>query len=266
MIIKKNKLKNALPPQPAYATPPQSVQGVDPNAMPMSPYDMAESYAQAQYQQQQQAPQMPMDPYQGMISPDDFLSGRLPDRRRRTRDDDRRQQFRRDEDAELISSAQREADSIREAARQEGMNEGLAQAEPVIGELREAVDALLNARDEAIMAAGKELGALSIEIAQKIMQVEISCDEQLVLDIVKKSMKRAGKDQKIITIHVHPSQLAMLEEAIETKQITKPNVQLYAQENDDVDVGSCMIETQAGLIDTRFKTQLEVLQKLMLGA
>ena len=259
MIIKKNKVKNAMP--PAYASQPQSVQGHDPGAIAMSPYDMAEAYAQAQ----QQTPPMPIDPYQGMLSTDDFLSGRLPDRRRRTREDDRRQQFRRDEDTELIASAQREADSIREAARQEGLNEGLTQAEPVIDELREAVDALLNARDEAIIAAGKELGALSIEIAQKIMQVEISCDEQLVLDIVKKSLKRAGKDQKIITIHVHPSQVAMMEEAIELKQVAKPNAQLYVQENDDVDVGSCMIETQAGLIDTRFNTQLEVLRKLIVG-
>ena len=85
----------------------------------------------------------PADPFAN-VTPEDFETGRLPERRAT----DRRQMFRRDGDIHLISRAEEEANAIRENAARQGLEEGLNQARDVIERLDESIQAMLRARED----------------------------------------------------------------------------------------------------------------------
>lgn len=210
--------------------------------------------------QQEEMLETRVDPeYEGSISDEDFESGRLKDRRAR----DRRMGFRRKEDQMLISRAQDEANAIRENAQKQGFQEGLEQSQGVVDELAQAMDALLNAKEQALLAAADELAPMAMEIAKKIMHVEVSCDDALVLDIVRKTIAKVGRDQKFIEVKVNPVDVNVVRENLEADSPVARDVEIVVSDDDSVDQGSCMVETRSGLIDARFSTQLEVLEKLI---
>lgn len=200
------------------------------------------------------------DPYEGIQTPEDFEASRLPDRRR----NDRRQGFRRIEDQELISRAHEEANAIREAAAKEGFEEGLNQAQDVVNALEEAIQGLLEAREKALLSAADDLAGMAVEIAERIIKTEVACDEELVLHIVRNTVAKVGREQKSIVIKVNPLDVKIVKDAMKADSGLSESVEVLVTEDAAVDPGSCMVETQAGLIDARFSTQLELLKRMLL--
>lgn len=211
---------------------------------PPSPMSPLESEADA----------FPMD-----LSPDDFEAGKVPDRRR----NDRRQGYRRVEDQELITRAHEEANAIREAAQQEGFTAGLEQAQHVIDELQTTMQSLLNVRETALVSAADDLGQMAIEIAERIIKTEVSCDESLVMSVVRNTIAKVGQDQKSILIKVNPLDVKLVKEQMKTDSPFSDSVEILVTEEDTIDPGSCVVETRAGQIDASFSTQLELLKRLL---
>lgn len=199
-------------------------------------------------------------PYTQELTPEDFELGRLPDRR----STDRRQGFRRTEDHELISRAHEEANAIREQAAQAGFEEGLSQAQMVVDEMGNAIQSFLDAKEQAILSAADDIAAISIEIAERILKTEVSCDEALVMAIVRDTVAKVGREQKSLTIRVHPIDAKLVKEVMHQNSGLSESVEVLVAEDSSVDQGSCMVETQAGLIDARFSTQLALLKQLLL--
>jgi flagellar biosynthesis/type III secretory pathway protein FliH len=200
----------------------------------------------------------PADPYED-ITREDIDAGRLSDRRR----NDRRQGYRRVEDQELISRAHEEAIAIREAAEQAGFEEGLNRAQGMLDELQYAIQSFLNAREEALASAGDALAAMAVDIAKRIIKTEVSCDEELIMYMVRDTIRKVGREQKRITVKVSPSDYRYTKDAVKTDPDMLDDVQVIVEEDESVDPGSCMIESQAGLIDARFSTQLELLNRIL---
>ncbi len=241
MIIKK---KYAQAPQPTpSAAPPSHTASAAMAEMGMMPEPVI-------------AP--PADPYEE-VSREDIELGRLADRRR----NDRRQGYRRIEDQELISRAHEEAVAIREAAEQAGFEEGLNRAQAMLDELQDAMHGFLNAREEALASAGDALAAMAVDIAQRIIKTEVTCDEELIMFMVRDTIRKVGREQKRITVKVSPDDYRYAKAAVKTDPDLPDDVQIIVEEDNSVDPGSCMIESQAGLIDARFSTQLEMLNRII---
>ncbi len=201
------------------------------------------------------------DPYEAMpLSPEVFEQGQLADRRAK----DRRQGYRRVEDQELISRAHEEANAIRERAAQEGFEEGLNQARDAMSQVQEAMQGLLNAREEALNSAANELAAMAVEIAERIIKTEVSCDEELVMSLVRNTIAKVGREQKSIIIKVNPIDVKVVKEAIKGDSGFSETTEIIVAEDDEVDQGSCIVETKAGQIDARFGTQIDFLKRLLL--
>lgn len=208
-------------------------------------------------------PEEPLDPYADMaLSDDDFATGRLSDRREGPRND-RRMGYRRFEDREVISLAHEEANAIREAAAEEGFQQGLMQAQQTMQELREAIDALMRAREETIESVSRELGEMAIEIAGHILKTEVACDEGLVMSVVRDTLGRVDRDQKSIFIKVNPVDLALVKDAMAEDTGLSKTVEVMVSQDAQVDQGSCIVESRAGQIDARFATQLTTLRELL---
>ena len=191
---------------------------------------------------------------------DAFLAGEIPDRRQ---SDERRGQHRREADQQTLATAHEEADAIRQNAYQSGYDEAMQTAQDDIEALKTQFAQLLEGRDTVVDEMVKQLGPLAVAIAEKILKTEISCDEQLTARLARETLQKAGRDVKTVLIKVHPEQLTMVRAAFRDHPPEGLHAELSIVDDDTVDWGSCMVETDSGMIDARFSTQLALLQKLL---
>lgn len=194
----------------------------------------------------------------------DLPEPRVASGRKERRTDFGRQQDLREQEALLISRAQEEANAIKEAAAQEGYEEGLNQAQKEIAALQQAMVTFLNAKEEAYESAASEIGKIAVEIAQAIIKTEVACDETLVLKTVRDTLKRVSRDQKLVEIKVNAIDVKTVKEGLKESSPLSETVEVMVIEDDSIDPGSCMVETKAGMLDARFSTQIEILQRIIL--
>ncbi len=203
-------------------------------------------------------------------NPEQVASGLVPERRVSDRDNDRRRGFRRVEDRELISKAHEEANAIREKAQQEGFSAGLDQASQVLDELREVIATHMQLREQALDSVVQEIAGLAMEVAARIIKTEVSCDDTLVLSIVRDTIQKSGqrtghssgRGVKSILVKVNPDDVSTVKAAIKSDSIPSMNAELIVMGEPTVDLGSCIIETDSGLIDASFTTQLDILYRI----
>lgn len=197
-------------------------------------------------------------------TPENLQSGAISERRNPDPPDsrDRRGNFRRVEDKLLISKAHEEANAIREDAYEKGFQEGLEQSTKAIDELRETIDQLAHAREEALLNAADDIGALAVEIAERIIKTEVSCDNTLINALVRDTIQKAGRNTKSILVKVHPDDIQTVKQFFKDEPMQDLRSELIVMEDRMVDPGSCIVETDSGLVDASFATQLEILRQL----
>ncbi len=181
--------------------------------------------------------------------------------RQERRRGDRRRGYRRVDDRNLISRAQEEANTIKETSAKEGFQHGLTQANDQISSLNEAIEAFFNAKEEAMQKASSDIVFIATKVAEKIIKTEIACDDTIVLNIIKEVLNEVGKKEKNITIKVNSFDTEVVKNNLPVLLNNNDDIQIRVVEDDSIDQGSCIVETNNGLIDARFTTQLEVINK-----
>ncbi len=196
-------------------------------------------------------------------SEDAVEQGLAPDRRAEDRRAaDRRRGYRRIEDKSLITKAHEEANAIRENAYRQGFEEGLGQVEAEVRELRDKLDDLLISRDQVLESVADDIAPLAVEIAERIIKTEVSCDEELINAIVQDTIQKVGRNTKSILIKVHPDDVRIVKEGLKHHPPSNMNAEIMVMDDPTVDRGSCVVETNSGLIDASFSTRLEILRRL----
>lgn len=190
--------------------------------------------------------------------------GELPERRTRhiSTPDERRRGYRRVEDKSLISKASDEANAIRENAYREGYEAGLAAGQSVIGELETVITDFMNTREDGLMSTADEIASIAITVAEKIIKTEVACDSTLVLGLVRETIQKAGKQNRTIIVKVNPDDAALVKTSLKEEPIPHLKAELIIMDDPLVDSGSCIVETNSGLVDASFSTQLEILRQL----
>ncbi len=192
----------------------------------------------------------------------DDITIAAPKERQERRRGDRRRGYRRVDDRNIISRAHEEANAIKEKAAKEGFDYGLNQLKGELKKLNTAIADFIKAKETAYEKLTPEISFLALKIAEKIIKKHVEEDPEIVLKIVSEVLKNIGRDENCIIIRTNPADTKLVRENL-------PNIFRYADTNakitvtddDDVEWGSCIVETTNGLIDARFSTQLEILKK-----
>ncbi len=174
---------------------------------------------------------------------------------------DRRRGYRRVDDRNLISRAEEEAKLIKENSSREGFNQGLMIAKQQLESFRTVVDEFMRAKEESVAIIQNDVVEIALKIAKKIIKKEPSVDKNIVLSIISDVIKDIGKDEKHIIIKIHPDDA-------DNVRTNLPNLfpslqseaRIIVETEENVELGSCIVETKNGLVDARFSTQLEILQ------
>lgn len=194
---------------------------------------------------------------------EDFSQPLIRDRKERRRGD-RRRGYRRIDDRNLISRAHEESNGIRERAAKEGFEFGLSQSTEDLKKLDEAIAQFLNAKELALQAVSSDIAQLSIKVAERIIKREVSLDKTVILNVVSQVLNELGKDEKNIIIKTNPADVELVKDNIpKVFPYGGSDTRIIVAGDPDVDWGSCIVETNNGMIDARFSTQLQILKKAL---
>ncbi len=104
---------------------------------------------------------------------------------------------------------------------------------------------------------------LAIQIAEYIIGREVSLDEGIVIDQIRKALQMIDKES-VFSLHINPLSLETLESVkheLLTEGSNLDRVVIVADES--INQGSCKLETSVGIIDASFSAQLEKLKSTL---
>ncbi len=177
---------------------------------------------------------------------------------------DRRRGFRRTDDRNLISRAREEAQAIKEAAAQEGYQEGLAQAKEDLAMVKESMASFAGAAQEVFEYIAPDILEISVDIAQKIIKKEITQNPEIIMDNIMEILKGLSKEETKITIKANPSQTALLKQEV-PKMLENVGLEakIFIVPDEEVYEGGCVVTTTNGVIDATIETQLAVISEAL---
>lgn len=169
---------------------------------------------------------------------------------------------RREQDEHLI-------EAVKAEAFQQGYQEGITQAEQEmkvkIAEMMEEARAVLTeayrARDVIIQEAEPFLVELSCDIAEKIVDKQLTIEPQFAMDLIRKNLARK-REQGLISLCVSPGQFAFVNAAREELSLAVDSqAELQILPDSTVKDQGCVIRSSFGSIDARIDTQLAEIKK-----
>ncbi len=192
----------------------------------------------------------------------DFSQAMIRERQERRRGD-RRRGYRRIDDRNLISRAQEEANAIKESASREGFEHGVNISKEELKRLDAAINELLTAKERVMQNAVPDIALLAVKAAEKLIKKELQIDENVILSVVSEVIKSISKDETEINVRTNPNDAELVREKMPEFYPHNENTRIIITPDEEVDWGSCIVETKNGIVDARFSTQLQVLQKAL---
>ncbi len=187
--------------------------------------------------------------------------------REERRTGNRRRGYRRIDDRNLISRAQEEATQIKEAAYQEGYNLGLEQAKSDVEKLKNALTIFMGADKRVFDAIAPDIIEISLEIAKKIIKHEVQTDPQIIIDTVMDIFKNIPKNEPKVVIKVNTVQAQYVKDNLPEKLVllgVEAKINIVA--DDSISEGSCIVQTNNGIVDASLEAQLDIVQSALRSA
>ena len=173
----------------------------------------------------------------------------------------------------LLDQARRDRDAIAEAARAEGheagRQEGIARVDAelneLLGLLHGIIDAVREDRDRFLRSAEPELVRLALGAAERIVHHEISQNDQFVVETVRSALTRA-MSRSDISIRVNPEDMAVMREYRERLLAAGDFEHLRLIEDQRIDRGGAVLESDSGTVDAKIATQLREVRGALIPA
>lgn len=146
-------------------------------------------------------------------------------------------------------------------ARRQGSEEGKQQAEQglsnVFQSLRRSIAELSALRERVLRESEEDLLRLSIAIARKIIQHEISTDRSLIASLISSAISGSLSMDRI-TIRLSPADHELVEsDRRRYLGAISSETRVILASDDTLSPGDCVVESTTGVVDARIDTQLD---------
>ncbi len=175
------------------------------------------------------------------------------------------------EAARIVEGARRQAEEIVAAARQardEAVAEGRRQGYEEGAALW--ADALRAARvrvAEAARRAQPEIVRLALRVAEKILRQRIEARPDAIVPMVDEALRAfLAQNQSRVVLRVHPTDEKVLAAHRQRWLERNPTIGgIVVVPDEAIGRGGCRLESESGTVDATFGTQLEVIERHLLG-
>ncbi|HVA46660.1 MAG TPA: FliH/SctL family protein [Pirellulales bacterium] len=177
---------------------------------------------------------------------------------------------------QIVAKAAQEAVAVRQAAEAEGRQAGTKaidsmvdekisrQLETVLPALRTAIAEIERSKQSWLGHWEREALHLSAAMAARVCRRQAMQEPQITLDLLKEALELAGGNASV-RILLHPHDHAALGQQVE--KLVSEFSRLAAAEivaDAQISRGGCRVETDYGVIDQQFETQLERIEEELL--
>ena len=170
----------------------------------------------------------------------------------------------------MVEDAAVRAADLEENARRSGLAQGLEEgreaADREMNDMHATMRGLLEMarveRHKLIESAEPELVRLAIGIAERILHQQIALDRGVVVEMAKNAIARLI-DRDTVTVRVNPADLEGMRQHRDELVGLADIRNLRVVEDQRVDRGGVVVETDGGTIDARIGTQLDEARKVL---
>lgn len=142
------------------------------------------------------------------------------------------------------------------AGQEQGMQETVQRTEQLKMEFVE----LVMARRKVLASLEPEIIHLAVDIAEKIVGMELSTGREIISGIVRQALSTL-KERETIAIRVNPSEVEAITNNQKSYEAMIEGLRRFEVLADGaIEPGSCAIETNLGNVDARISTQLEAVR------
>ena len=174
--------------------------------------------------------------------------------------------------ASLVDKAREEAESIREAARQEGYNQGMAQAEQEIEEFQNTVSASVAAvltaiegQSSSIFDAWRsELVALLRLAVEKGIGMPLVDDKAALLESLYTQAVATLENRRNLVIRVNPEDEPAIADIVNLTRSRYPDLATWSVKGDPaISPGGLVVESEDSLADNRAEKRAAIVMQVM---
>ena len=183
------------------------------------------------------------------------------EQREERREGTRRRGYRRTQDRNLLSRAQQEALSIKEAAKKEGYEEGIQNAKNDLDDIKKKLSEFFLYKDEMFDKVSECIYDIAIEISKKIIKNESETNREIIIPIIKEAVSEINKTENKIILHVMPKDVEIVKDKISeifSENNTEAKITVIADK--EIKEGGVIVETSNGIIDATLETQLSIME------
>jgi flagellar assembly protein FliH len=172
--------------------------------------------------------------------------------------------------SQLLSEAGQRGDALVEKvqadARVSGHAEGAAAADremsDMMATMRNLVDMARVERHKLMESAEPELVRLAVGIAERVLHQQIALDRGVVVEMAKVAISRLVEKESI-TVRVNPGDLERMKEHRDELLNNGEIKNFRVVEDQRVDRGGVVVETDGGTIDARISTQVNEAKRVL---
>lgn len=158
---------------------------------------------------------------------------------------------------QLMEEAERDRETIRARARQEGLDQGLAEWNRVLTRSNERADELARNWEEKMLR-------LSVRVAEKIIGEQLRLHPDTIVDIVRQVLQGA-RPGRHLTIQVNEADAQQVRVRTDRlKENLSASSEIHVVASPTIPPGGCVVESELGIIDARLETQLRCLEEVLI--
>ena len=178
---------------------------------------------------------------------------------------------------EILIRTLKECQVLKEKARATGKEEGVKRAEefervrlagetaPLTGLLKESIQGIEARQKDLFDTAERDLIQLAVAIAGKIVKGEVDTGQKVAIENVRRAISLAV-NRGTLEIHLHPKDHSMVEKYLPELTAEFTDIDSVELRDDPaIEQGGCVVHTQMGKIDADIRTQLEEIERTLLG-
>ncbi len=261
MIIKKKfanikKISEEVPSDIEVQNKPEGQEKPIPQAVKQTPLDIKTEGSEIKEEQKQKKKKV--------NNLDLTLENITFEQRAERRDGSRRRGYRRTQDRNIISRAQEEAKTIKDAAKQEGYEDGIAKATSDLTEIKGKLSEFFKYKDEIFNEVAGCIYEIAVETAKKIIKKEIENDKDVTIEIIKGALEEVNKTENRITLKVMPQDVEIVRDKVPQmfkNEFTEAKISVIPDQT--IKDGGVIVETSNGIIDATVETQISIIEKAL---
>ncbi|MDQ2679763.1 MAG: FliH/SctL family protein [Candidatus Eremiobacteraeota bacterium] len=149
-----------------------------------------------------------------------------------------------------------------EQGKQAGLDSANTEMEEMLSTMRGLVEMARVERHKIILSAEPEIVRLATLIAERVLHKQIALDPMVVVDMTKAAISRL-LTRETVTVRINPADIETVREHKEQILGAGDIEHMRIIEDQRVDRGGVLVETQSGTIDAKVATQLREAKRVL---